>query len=127
MEENSLNFVQRSLFCCPGSFLLLRCFKFKKGYCIHTLPRGGMHWEIHPPKDREISQGWGFCKNPAPLLTDLYKNVLTFCKYLHCVYLHHCIAGALPMFSLRGCVSDIDLRECIKKYCPKGNIFKHTP
>ena len=34
----------------------------EQNYCIRTLPRGGMYWEIHPP--RAISRAEG-CKIPA--------------------------------------------------------------
>ena len=34
-------------------------------YCIRTLPRGGMYWEIHPPRPERFPKGRGFC-TPRP-------------------------------------------------------------
>ena len=31
------------------------CEQPLREYCFHTLPRGGMYWEIHSPEDRGVS------------------------------------------------------------------------
>ena len=33
---------------------------FSCQYCIRTLPRGGMHWEIHPPRTERSPEGGDF-------------------------------------------------------------------
>ena len=33
---------------------------FTSPYCIRTLPRGGMYWEIHPPRPERFPKGGDF-------------------------------------------------------------------
>ena len=62
-------------------------------------------------------------------------NLLTFCQpanaYRQTYIAPICIiARTLLMFSARGCAPDISPGphgECIKKYCPLGNISQYTP
>ena len=33
------------------------CYMLLHWYCIRTLPRGGMYWEIHPPRPERLPEG----------------------------------------------------------------------
>ena len=57
------------------------------------------------------------------------KPFICDCKLFTNIYIdpNYIIAGALLMFSARGCVLDILPRECIEKYCPLGSISQSTP
>ena len=47
-------------------------------YCIRTLPRGGMYWEIHPP--REISRDEGDVFPNASRLEAVYVHSLSISR-----------------------------------------------
>ena len=55
-------------------------------YCIRTLPRGGMYWEIHPPRPERYPEG---CKIPARgKISRAEGDVFPNASRLEAVYVH---------------------------------------
>ena len=82
-------------------------------YWIRTLPRGGMYWEIHPPRRDRFPEGGDFARQE-------------FAQGPRVMYFP--TRGSVRLFyGRRGCVPDIRPRERIKKYCPLGCISQYTP
>ena len=111
-----------------GKVLTIRNCKIKKTFCIRTLPRGGMYWEMHTPRPKRLPQGTRegrWVQNPCPPSRSLgvhfpiHRSSQTANVHIVPIWI---IAGA---FSVGGCVPDIRISSVSTNIVP-GPVFPNT-